>query len=65
MLTNCLLTADWLLTDCWLIDQAGLLMQFYADFENKYIDQITEKIDLDDYILVFYKSSNGLFEDII
>jgi DNA polymerase elongation subunit (family B) len=29
---------------------------YYADFENKFLDQIEEKISLDEYILVFYKS---------
>ena len=27
---------------------------FYSDFENKFIDQITEKVDLGEYIMVFY-----------
>jgi hypothetical protein len=29
---------------------------YYADFENKYLDQIVEKIDLGKYIIVFYKT---------
>jgi DNA polymerase elongation subunit (family B) len=36
---------------------------YYSDFEIKFIDQIMEKIDIDDYILVFYNTSNGLIED--
>jgi hypothetical protein len=36
---------------------------YYPDFENKFIDQITDKIDLDDHVIVFYKSSDGLFDD--
>jgi DNA polymerase elongation subunit (family B) len=36
---------------------------FYSDFENKFIDQITDKIELDDYIVVFYKASDGIIED--
>ena len=30
---------------------------YYSDFENKFIDQITEKIEVDDYIIVFYRAS--------
>jgi hypothetical protein len=37
--------------------------EFYPDFENKFIDQITDKIDLDYHIIVFYRSSDGLIED--
>lgn len=33
-----------------------LTKEYYPDFENKYIDQITDKIDLGDHILVFYIS---------
>jgi DNA polymerase type B, organellar and viral len=29
---------------------------FYPDFENKFIDQITDKIELDSHVIVFYKS---------
>jgi len=29
---------------------------YYSDFENKYLDQIDEKIDLGDYMVVFYKT---------
>src|ERR1035437_8269415 len=36
---------------------------FYSDFENKFIDQITNKIEIDDYIMVFYNSSENLNED--
>jgi DNA polymerase elongation subunit (family B) len=36
---------------------------FYGDFENKFIDQISEKIEVDDYIIVFIKPSEGLIED--
>jgi DNA polymerase type B, organellar and viral len=36
---------------------------FYNDFENKFIDQITEKIEVDDYFIVFTKASEGLIED--
>ena len=32
---------------------------YYADFENKYLDNIIEKIELDDYWLVFYTSNNS------
>lgn len=37
--------------------------KFFADFENKFIDQITDKMDLGDHIMVFYNTSNELFED--
>jgi hypothetical protein len=30
---------------------------YYPDFENKFIDQISEKVDLEEYIMVFYKSN--------
>lgn len=36
---------------------------YYGDFENKYIDQITEKIDLDDYWLVKFQSIEEDNED--
>jgi DNA polymerase family B len=36
---------------------------YYPDFENKFIDQIMEKIEIDDYMLVFFNSSNSLIED--
>jgi DNA polymerase type B, organellar and viral len=36
---------------------------FYSDFENKFIDQITDKIELNDYVIVFYKASEGIIED--
>jgi DNA polymerase elongation subunit (family B) len=36
---------------------------YYPDFENKFIDQITDKIELDDYILIFYRASDGLIEE--
>jgi hypothetical protein len=36
---------------------------FYGDFENKFIGQITEKIEVDDYIIVFSKASEELIED--
>jgi len=36
---------------------------YYSDFENKFIDQITNKIEIDDYIMVFYNSSDNLNED--
>jgi DNA polymerase elongation subunit (family B) len=36
---------------------------FYGNFENKFIDQITEKIEVDDYIIVFTKASEELIED--
>jgi hypothetical protein len=36
---------------------------FYGDFENKFIDLITEKIEIDDYFIVFTKVSEGLIED--
>jgi len=36
---------------------------FYSDFENKFIDQITNKIEIDDYIMVFYNSSENLNEE--
>jgi len=36
---------------------------FYDDFENKFIDQITEKIKIDDYFIVFTKASSELIED--
>jgi hypothetical protein len=29
---------------------------FYPDFENKYLDNIVDKIDLGDYLLIFYQS---------
>jgi hypothetical protein len=29
---------------------------FYPDFENKYLDNIVDKIDLGDYLLIFYLS---------
>nr|YP_009715275.1 hypothetical protein [Russula subnigricans]QGK88081.1 hypothetical protein [Russula subnigricans] len=32
---------------------------FYPDFENKYFDNIIEKIDLDDYVLVFYNKTDS------
>ena len=36
---------------------------FYSDFENKFIDQITEKIELDNYWIVFFRTSDNLDED--
>jgi len=36
---------------------------FYGDFENKFIDQITEKIEIDDYFIVFIRASEGLIKD--
>jgi len=36
---------------------------FYGDFENKFIEQITEKIEIDDYFIVFIKASDGLIKD--
>jgi DNA polymerase type B, organellar and viral len=32
---------------------------YYADFENKYLDNIIDKVDLGDYWLVFYISNNS------
>ena len=37
---------------------------YYSDFENKFVDQITEKIELDDYIIVFYTASEGIDENL-
>jgi len=31
--------------------------KFCSDFENKYLDQITDKIDLDSHVLIIYKTS--------
>ena len=36
---------------------------YYSDFENKFIDLITDKIELDDYILVFYKANEEIIDD--
>jgi hypothetical protein len=36
---------------------------FYSDFENKFIDHIIEKIELDEYILVFYNNPNQQLEE--
>jgi hypothetical protein len=36
---------------------------YLGDFENKFIDNITDKIELDDYIIVFYRASDGVIED--
>jgi DNA polymerase type B, organellar and viral len=36
---------------------------YYPDFENKYIDYITDKIDLNDYILIFYISPDDVNKD--
>jgi len=38
--------------------------KFYPDFENKFIDQITNKIELDDHWLVFYNSTDESTEDL-
>jgi DNA polymerase type B, organellar and viral len=36
---------------------------YYPDFENKFIDQITDKIKLDDHIIVFFISPEEVRED--
>src|ERR1700676_1550830 len=36
---------------------------YYPDFENKFINQITDKIELDDHILVSYKSPEEEIKD--
>ena len=36
---------------------------YFADFENKYLDDIIDKIKIDNYFIVFYKTENT-FEDI-
>jgi len=36
---------------------------YFLDFENKFIDQITDKIELDDHILVFFISPEGVSRD--
>lgn len=36
---------------------------YLADFENKYIDYISEKIELDDYIIIFYNPPNDIDTD--
>jgi len=36
---------------------------YYPDFENKYLDNITDKIELDDYILIFYMSPDDIKND--
>jgi hypothetical protein len=36
---------------------------YFNDFENKYFDNITDKIDLDEYILVFYTNPDNSSED--
>jgi hypothetical protein len=36
---------------------------YLADFENKFIDQIEDKIDLDEYVLVFYNKINSSNEE--
>jgi hypothetical protein len=36
---------------------------YYPDFENKFINQITDKIELDDHILVFYISPEEIRKD--
>jgi DNA polymerase type B, organellar and viral len=36
---------------------------YYNDFENKFIDKITEKIELDDHYIVFFRPSDNLIED--
>lgn len=37
---------------------------YFSDFENKYFDNIIDKIELDDYWLVFYASTENSNEDI-
>lgn len=34
---------------------------YYNDFENKYLDQITEKIEIDDYITSLYSNKIRYF----
>src|SRR5712664_3508066 len=36
---------------------------YLGDFENKFIDQIDEKIDLGDYVLIFYNKLDIVDED--
>ena len=37
---------------------------YFNDFENKYFDNITDKIDLDEYILIFYENPDKSNEDV-